>query len=254
LKKLHLIVYAVTILIASTCVSVRAFSGDVLMAANGSAPTLDGSIESAEWADAAKYNITYQWAPYVATAYIKQDGSNLYIAVDQADNTPYAEDGIKLNFDVNHDGMATLQTDDIAFEIYRLSGTMYEYDSAFGNWYSNAPSPGWNAAYTSTGTHFQAEFSISYSRIGVTAGVPKTLGILFEFSDEYPTDGGTNSVWYSWPWGSGSSYNTPSDWAEIIVGDPNFVIPEFWLGPILGLIGCFAAFGTYYVSRRRRAF
>lgn len=254
MKKLCLIIFAVAILIASTCFSVRAFSGDVLMAANGSAPTIDGSIGAAEWADSATYNITYQYAPYIATAYIKQDGSNLYIAVDQADDTPYDQDAIKLSFDVEHNDGSSLQTDDIGFEIYRLSGTIYEYDSAFGNWYLHWPQTGWSVAATSTTSKFQAEFSISYSKIGVTAGVPKTLGILFEFSDEYPTNTGTNSVWFSWPWGSGSSFNTPSDWAEIVVANPTFVVPEFWLGPVLGLTGCFAAFGTYYVSKRRRIY
>lgn len=30
-----------------------------------------------------------------------------------------------------------------------------------------------------------------------------------------------------------------------------FVIPEFWLGTILGLAGCFAAFGVFHVSKRK---
>ena len=30
-----------------------------------------------------------------------------------------------------------------------------------------------------------------------------------------------------------------------------FVIPEFWLGTILGLVACFAAFGVFYVSKRK---
>jgi len=29
------------------------------------------------------------------------------------------------------------------------------------------------------------------------------------------------------------------------------VIPEFWLGTVLGLVGCFAAFGVFRVSKRR---
>jgi len=33
-----------------------------------------------------------------------------------------------------------------------------------------------------------------------------------------------------------------------------FVIPEYWLGTILGLTGFFAAFGTYYISKRRRIY
>ena len=31
-----------------------------------------------------------------------------------------------------------------------------------------------------------------------------------------------------------------------------FVIPEYWLGTILGLIGCFAAFGVFRVSKYQR--
>ena len=30
-----------------------------------------------------------------------------------------------------------------------------------------------------------------------------------------------------------------------------FVIPEFWLGTILGLVACFAAFGVFYASKRK---
>jgi len=30
-----------------------------------------------------------------------------------------------------------------------------------------------------------------------------------------------------------------------------FVIPEYWLGTILGLVGCFAAFGVFRVSKRK---
>lgn len=31
-----------------------------------------------------------------------------------------------------------------------------------------------------------------------------------------------------------------------------FVIPEYWLGSIMGLLGCFAAFGMFHVSKQKR--
>ncbi|MBS7631197.1 fibronectin type III domain-containing protein [Candidatus Bathyarchaeota archaeon] len=33
-----------------------------------------------------------------------------------------------------------------------------------------------------------------------------------------------------------------------------FVIPEYWLGTVLGLTGCFAALGAYYMSKRGRIY
>jgi hypothetical protein len=41
------------------------------------------------------------------------------------------------------------------------------------------------------------------------------------------------------------------DDSEVEVTAGFFVIPEFWLGTILGLVACFAAFGVFYASKRK---
>jgi hypothetical protein len=45
--------------------------------------------------------------------------------------------------------------------------------------------------------------------------------------------------------------NEPLD-SSHIVGAGFLVIPEFWLGSILGLVGCFAAFGMFRLSKRKK--
>jgi len=40
---------------------------------------------------------------------------------------------------------------------------------------------------------------------------------------------------------------------DVVVTAGFLVIPEYWLGTILGLGGCFAAFGGFYMSKRKNS-
>jgi len=40
---------------------------------------------------------------------------------------------------------------------------------------------------------------------------------------------------------------------QVTITVVKFVVPEFWMGPVLGLTGCFAAFGVHRLVRRRKS-
>jgi len=189
-----------------------------VVAVYGTTPTIDGTIGtfSGEWDDASTVTFTVTDGG-TCTVYVKQDGSHLYVAFDIPDTTIYSSDDAGwVCLDVNHNG-GDMDTDDLWFEVLR-DGTTGEYYWTGIDWASRIPD-GWTAACTSTSAGFQIEYSISYSKIGVIAGVPdRTLGVMFETIDY-------GSSTYSWP--PPPSYDDyPETWADLTSPSPWFWIPE----------------------------
>lgn len=187
-----------------------------VVAVYGSPPTIDGSISIGEWSDADSvfFNNTQ--------VFVKQDGTNLYIGFNNSFDEFHDEDVIAVQIDVDHDGSLTLQADDIALGVYR-NGTIGEANVTGGTWTTKEGMSGWTAAVSSRFDMWQVEFNITYSKINVTAGLEKTLGVIFvcyrgleESSPEV----------FSWPPGYIDLYQNPSTWGAITSTGYNW-IPEF---------------------------
>jgi hypothetical protein len=210
LLKKSFLVFLMIFLIAGLCSNVQAHSGDEVVAVYGTTPTINGEIASGEW-DADSSIVAFSVNDdYDCTAYVKQDGSNLYIACDIPDPTIETDlglDRIWIYLDVEHNGGTKPQTDDIGFRIDR-DGTTKELNGT-GTGFQYTVVTDWTGGAYSTSAWWQVEYSISYSKIGVTAGQAKTLGICFY---TYDHTGGTPK---RGEWPSGSNSQSPNTWADL---------------------------------------
>jgi len=215
---------------------------DEIVAKPGSTPTINGSIGATEWEDAdyVSFNET--------TVYVQQDGENLYIGFNISDATldPMFVDLASVFIDVNDDGNATLQPDDIGITVFR-DETLSEANVTDGTWnFMNVSVSGWTAKVHDAGDVWQVEISISYSKIGVTAGVPKTIGAAFA---AWNADVGGNPS--TWP--PTLVETNPATWGDITSNEYNWV-PEFsslLFLPLLIAVASFAALYATFVNKRR---
>jgi hypothetical protein len=173
----------------------------------GTTPSIDGQISGAEWKDATEESYTK------TKVYVKQNGVSLYIAFNVSDNTvSSSKDGVGFFIDVDHNGGTSRKSDDIFFGIYRNNTRIEFHDE------DPPVSPSdWSASAYSTSSYWQAEFRISYTKIGLTAGVTKTLGIMFTTQD--------NPDWYFWPPMSELEAYIPDNWGDLVSSE--HWIPEF---------------------------
>lgn len=208
----------------------------------GATPTIDGTISPGEWADASSFMFTGPNGPCFP-AYIKQDGSNLYIGINIPDNTlyPIILDELRVCLDIDHDGGSAPQTDDYYLRIFRPVtswSTPWEYKGNGGTWIDQTVVSGWDSAGMSTPALWQVELSISYSKLGITSGVGKLMGIEFLVTDE-GVDGSTTNYYY-WNWiivgPPATGYFNPSTWGDITSTDYNWV-PWFTNLPMVLLAG-----------------
>jgi len=206
------------LLLISITTPVRAHStgGETVVAVYGTTPTVNGIISAGEWDDASTVTFTVTDGA-TCTVYVKQDGSHLYVAFDILDATGDNLDLSEVYLDVEHDGGENPRTDDLLFKV-RRDGVIKEGYVVSGGWVLRDPD-GWTAARLwHTGTGWQTEYSIPYSKIGVTAGEEKTLGVMFKTYDQTPGSS------FGWPhdW----SYMEPDTWADLTSPSPWFWIPE----------------------------
>jgi len=199
----------VVLLLSAVCVMVKGhYPGYVVDAVFGSAPTIDGVVNVDEWSDASviPFNNT--------VVYFKQDGKNLYVGFNVSDGTVSpADDGVQLQFDTDHDG--SLGTKDIILVAYR-NGTLAE---AHGMAPLTPPTGNWTATVQDMNERWMAEFNVTYAKINVTAGEPKTLGMLIASTDSAYEEP------YLWPpVGVGGALN-PAVWGDL-TSEANW-IPEF---------------------------
>lgn len=241
---------ATALLIVGLCSNVQAHSGDVVAALYGTAPTVDGTISPGEWDDAS--TVTFSVKDGDCTVYVKQDGSSLYVAFDIPDTTPATPlsiDKCAILLDVDHNDGYPAQTDDLQFFASR-DGGLRELHGTGGGWTGVYPEVGWTASASSMADGFQTEYSIPYDKIGVTAGVDKTLGIAFEV---YDLANGYSDYW--WPpvddpslYPSGiTSY--PSVWADLTSPAPFFTIPEV-PSTLVTIALMLTAITAYYTKKR----
>ena len=94
---------------------VSAHSGDVLSAFAAVTPTIDGVVSLGEWDDAA--NVSFFLVPDrgigLSTLYVKNDGTNLYLALVIRDEDFDTGDLARFHFDNDHDGVRDIGDDAI---------------------------------------------------------------------------------------------------------------------------------------------
>jgi hypothetical protein len=208
-----------------------------IVAVSGQTPTIDGLIDIEEWMDAEVIYFGY------TQAFVKQDGINLYIGFNVSLHELGSLEYVAIFCDVNHDGNSTLQMDDFLIAITRL-GTLIEQNVTNGDWNPNPTNvSGWTAKANSTVDIWQAELSITYLKIDVTAGIAKAIGIMFSVCK-------TPSVHYYWPLPA-STYS-PSTWGDITSTGYDWV-PEFCPLIILPLF-MIATLIAVTVYRRKHSF
>jgi hypothetical protein len=234
MKKKLLLIVVLVILLPSMTSEVKGPNGYEIVAVFGSVPTIDGNLYTAEWSDAD--NIVFNNTAVNA----KQDGVNLYIGVSSA-YFSVQEPNFTILIDVEHDGSATLQSDDIAIWIYR-NGTMGEAKVTSGEWITTAVS-GWTAVSGTGEFSWRAEFNVTYSKINVVAGVEKTIGIAFLRTRDLNPDP------YTWPPNHGQIIENPSNWGDMTSTGYNW-IPEITSFLILSLFMLSTLLATIVYRRK----
>jgi len=184
---------------------VHVYAGSV-EAVHGSTPIIDGVMAAGEWVDAS--TVTFSGPSGTCTVYVKQDGIHLNIAVHVPDNTVDQFDWVEVCLDTNHDHGSRPQTDDYGLLMTRgfVSHLRQESVGDGFNWVSQAIS-GWVSSAAWTNSEYTIELSISYAKLGITAGTAKTLGVEFQVWDD------SGSTKYRWT--AGSDNSNPSTWGEV---------------------------------------
>lgn len=220
--------------------------GSEIVAKYGTTPTIDGIISLGEWVDA---NIT---TFNETTVYVKQDGVNLYVAFNVSDSVFSAGDECHIYLDVEHDGSSSLQSDDRALVVKRGGGLVELKGPGIWQW---EPTPfGWTAKVNSTSTVWQAEYNITYSKINVTAGSTKTLGVVFESFDyrglgdpDYP------GIRYMWPYSTDPDFDKkPDQWGDVTPDGYLWTVPEFPNFWILVMVLTAALPILFYINARAK--
>ena len=200
-----------------TIAQVLAQSGNSIVAKYGSTPTIDGLVGDAEWSDAS--TISFDGAQ----VFVKQDGSSIHVGF----KTPILqEELVSILFDVENDKGSYLTSNDIGIFIW-YNGTTFEShkDTSQNGWLLTSVS-GWTAISQTTSTNCHAEFKISYSKLNITAGTDKALGINFGFGSAISS---SSSELYFWSGSDGGSSHTgvnPSEWGTLNSSGYDWV-PEF---------------------------
>jgi hypothetical protein len=174
----------------------------------GTVPTLDSTISPGEWIDAGE--VTVSVGGTNGNVYFKHDGENVYMAFEYS-----VGQMAEVYVDKDHDAGTSPGTDDVCMH---ASTALMERTGTGSTW------SGWSTAITGwdadTGYPNVREFSISYTFLDITAGSPKTLGVLLYLF--------TTSEGGYWP--STGGVSDPSTWGDMASSDnwgstPN-ILPE----------------------------
>jgi photosystem II stability/assembly factor-like uncharacterized protein len=170
-------------------------------------PTIDGVVNSSEWNDAAKVTITYPGKANAVTMYVMNDGTKLYVAVDDKGNPHTQQDGsIGLFFDSNHDRAwppdAGTKNEGV-YQAWWNSGTSspaQQFANYFGVWPdsmqagSSADPPGVMSYESATSGNLQYEVSFDLGTSMLALPQDSVFG-LFVYSIDFVSGDFTGS----WP-------------------------------------------------------
>ncbi|UCH87972.1 MAG: hypothetical protein JSV49_06790 [Thermoplasmata archaeon] len=170
-------------------------SGDEVDCIYGTTPITDGTMSTGEWTDANSVPIS-DGGGGSGTVYFKEDTQYLYVLCHYS-----VANQFEVYIDVNNDGVNPPQTGDVCVHSsmafgYRFgTGTQWDTFTWGGNDDYNGNSGNTNIR----------EMKISYSALGLTPGIPKTIGMMFR--------SGSGTGFANWP--VSVNPNQPSTWGDM---------------------------------------
>jgi hypothetical protein len=190
--------------IAIIILSVPSLGQDAIECPEGGAPSIDGTIEDPEWADAD--NMTLQ-VPLEddCTVFYKHDGEYLYVAFqfDDGHNTNVPDTRVML--DTDNDMADSPQDDDHELYINPDNGGTRERRGNGNDW-DVVTTDDWTGAWNDTDSEtWSTEYSISFRKL-MGNGTSETLGLGFIVYGNLGASTG---------WPDGADEDTPSSWGNM---------------------------------------
>lgn len=202
----------IILLFTGFILNLGSISAQTITVSQGTIPTIDGTISAGEWADAAV--ITFSVPPTGSVScYLKHNGTDkLYIAINIPSFTGYSDQGV-LFFDTQNNGGASPQADDYSINAYYSTNYPWEQRGTGSGW-NNMTVSEWTEGHTygGSGNAGIIEYSVSFSKLGITAGINKILGFIAGCG-ENPINGAGN--WWYWP--SSANYMNPNTWGDVMI-------------------------------------
>ncbi len=165
-----------------------------------STPTLDGRINSSEWADAETVDIHYPGKSGTVTLYVMNNGSKLFLAVDDKRDTQLDNlDQFAIFFDKNLDrefpasapsgeGNFWIAWDAASGSSFSLFGPRYGYWPDHLNWEPRIVPPGVNHGMSASAGNVQYEGSFDLTNSPLTIAPGGTFGMLVFVYDKNAMD------------------------------------------------------------------
>ena len=157
--------------------------------ATATPPTIDGTLTSAEWADATAYSLTFGSIP--ATVRFEHTATDLYVGVVVQDLQPGTTPAISVYFDNNHDGIKNAGDDAWLDFVGSGGGEDYFYDptgTGGASHYNDLIGSGTNDTIAAgTSTSGAVTFEIRHPLCSadtahdICASVGQTLGVDFQY-------------------------------------------------------------------------
>lgn len=205
----------ITVLCILTLPINYANSTDTYNVPQGTIPVIDGTISSGEWDDA--YEITYQagvsGTAITISCYIKHNGTDTFYIAQSMPNTLCGDRNL-VWLDTFNNGGTLPQTDDYMLNKYHMNGSPTIEERGTGSSWNAVTQNGWIVALTGedwSSNPGQIEFAVNFSKLGITAGIQKTIGFGIAFG-ELVIPYNPSKIW-SWP--AGSDYLNPDSWADL---------------------------------------
>ncbi len=181
----------------------------------GTAPTVDGLIDEAEWRDARKINIAAPFIDHPVDLYIKNDGTRLYLAADDPVDTiidPLNQ--LCILFDLNHNG---------AWPAGPGSGEGLLSINSTGAWfmgyYGTYPDHlGANAAVKATNVTSQVSTTSGHVQYEAAITVAHTAGQTIGFTAWVQDPSSVYPMHYGWAgeWPFGSLWETAGTLGDLV--------------------------------------
>ncbi len=183
-------------------------------------PTLDGTIDASEWANAQVVDIALPGMPNPVKMYAMNDGSHLYLAVDDKNNTATEDyDQLGIYFDTNHDyeWPETSPSNEGNFWLeYFSAGNATEFRGWYGHWPLNLgtddpiPADGVQLAVSAESGNVQYEAVIDLQTSKLTVGPGSVFGYRI-----YAYDAASGQFTGRWP--AESIFSAPFTYGEMLL-------------------------------------
>lgn len=171
-------------------------------------PLIDGILSPGEYGNASR--LVFDGYGGDIEVFINQTGSDLVIAFNSSDQTPYPYNSgggtgpaFQVFLDTLNDRASLPQADD-----YRLTlskgNTIIEATGNSSSW-STIPPTLWQAVSRVVPWGWQGEFAINFAKLGLVSPSPQVIGFSMAevWTPSWPSD---------WYWPSGAFYAKPSTW------------------------------------------